>query len=52
VANWADRLGHVEAWGPAEVTRAYSIVDNVQAHQAIDVPLFCNRATSTLSHSR
>ena len=39
-ANWADFLGHVEAWVPAEVTRVYAIVDNLQAHRATDVLLF------------
>jgi hypothetical protein len=34
------------------VTRVYAIVDNLQAHRAIDVLLFGNRATSVLSHSR
>ena len=39
-ANWADFLGHVEAWIPAEVGRVYAIVDNLQAHRAVDVLLF------------
>jgi len=39
-ANWADFLGRVEAWIPAEVERVYAIVDNVNAHRAVDVPLF------------
>jgi hypothetical protein len=39
-ANWADFLGHVEAWVPAEVTRVYAIVDNLQAHRATDVLRF------------
>jgi len=39
-ANWADFLGHVEAWVPAEIERVYAIVDNLQAHRATDVLLF------------
>jgi DDE superfamily endonuclease len=39
-ANWADFLGRVEAWIPAEVERVYAIVDNLQAHRAVDVLLF------------
>ena len=39
-ANWADFLGRVEAWIPAEVERIYAIVDNLQAHRAVDVLLF------------
>jgi hypothetical protein len=39
-ANWADFLGHVEAWLPAEVGRVYAIVDNLSAHRATDVLLF------------
>jgi hypothetical protein len=39
-ANWADFLGRVEAWIPAEVERVYAIVDNLQAHRAADVLLF------------
>jgi hypothetical protein len=39
-ANWADVLGHIEAWVPAEVTRVCAIVDNLQAHRATDVLLF------------
>lgn len=39
-ANWADFLGHVETWLPADVTRVYAIVDNLQAHRATDVLLF------------
>jgi transposase len=39
-ANWADFLGRVEAWIPAEVERVYAIVDNLQAHRALDVLLF------------
>jgi transposase len=38
--NWADFLGHVEAWVPAEVGRIYAIVDNLSAHRATDVLLF------------
>jgi transposase len=40
-ANWADFLGHVEAWVPPEVDRVYAIVDNLRAHRATDVLLFC-----------
>ena len=39
-ANWADFLGHVEAWVPPEVDRVYAILDNLQAHRATDVLLF------------
>src|SRR4051794_14383607 len=39
-ANWADFLERVEAWIPAEVERIYAIVDNLQAHRAVDVLLF------------
>jgi transposase len=39
-ANWADFLARVEAWVPAEVERIYAIVDNLQAHRAVDVLLF------------
>src|SRR3954453_13904390 len=39
-ANWADFLGRVEAWIPAEVERVYALVDNLQAHRAVDVLLF------------
>ena len=39
-ANWADFLGRVEAWLPAEFERVYAIVDNLQAHRAVDVLLF------------
>ena len=39
-ANWADFLGRVEAWAPAEAERVYAIVDNLRAHRATDVLLF------------
>ena len=39
-ANWADFLGRVEAWIPAEVERVYAIVDNLNVHRAMDVLLF------------
>jgi transposase len=39
-ANWADFLGRVEAWLPSEVERVYAIVDNLNAHRAVDVLLF------------
>src|SRR5262245_29695444 len=39
-ANWADFLGHIEAWVPAGVTRVYAVVDHLQAHRATDVLLF------------
>jgi transposase len=39
-ANWADFLGRVEAWIPAEVEPVYAIADNLQAHRAVDVLLF------------
>jgi transposase len=40
-ANWADFLEAAEAWVPADVGRVYAIVDNLQAHRATDVLLFC-----------
>jgi hypothetical protein len=40
-ANWADFLAHAEAWIPADVERVYAIVDNLSAHRATDVLLFC-----------
>jgi transposase len=40
-ANWADFLEKAEAWVPADVDRVYAIVDNLQAHRATDVLLFC-----------
>jgi transposase len=40
-ANWADFLGHVEGWIPPEVERVYAITDNLNAHRATDVLLFC-----------
>jgi transposase len=45
-ANWADFLDKTEAWVPTDVERIYAIVDNLQAHRATDVLLFC------LAHSR
>ena len=39
-ANWADFLGRVEAWIPTEVERVYAVVDNLNAHRAVDVLLF------------
>ncbi len=33
-ANWADFLGRVEAWIPAEVERVSAIVDHLPAHRA------------------
>jgi transposase len=38
--NWADFLGHVEAWAPAEVERIYAVLDNLSAHRATDALLF------------
>lgn len=40
-ANWADSLEQTEVWIPAEVGRVYAIVDNLSAHRATDVLLFC-----------
>jgi transposase len=40
-ANWADFLAKAEVWLPAEVGRVYAIVDNLSAHRATDVLLFC-----------
>ena len=45
-ANWADFLGHAEAWVPQDVGRVYAIVDNLSAHRATDVLLF------SLAHPR
>jgi transposase len=45
-ANWADFLGHVEAWVPAEADRIYAILDNLSAHRATDALLF------SLAHPR
>ena len=39
-ANWVDFRARVEAWIPAEVERVDAIVDNLQAHRAVDVLLF------------
>src|SRR5689334_933734 len=39
-ANWADFLGKVDEWVPAEVGRISAIVDDLQAHRATDVLLF------------
>jgi transposase len=41
VADWVDFLGRAEAWVPADVGRVYAIVDNLNAHRATDVLLFC-----------
>jgi len=46
IANWVDFLEQVEAWIPAEVARAYGIVDNLNVHRATDVLLF------SLAHPR
>jgi transposase len=40
-ANWADFLERAEAWIPADIGRVYAIVDNLNAHRATDVLLFC-----------
>jgi transposase len=39
-AHWAEFLARVEGWIPAEVSRVYAIVDNLQAHRATDILLF------------
>jgi transposase len=39
-ANWADFLGRVEAWLPAEFERVEAIADHQGAHRAPDVLLF------------
>ena len=39
-ANWADFLGHVESWVPADVERVDAVTDNLPAHRATDVLLF------------
>jgi hypothetical protein len=44
--NWVDFLGRVEIWIPAEVERVYAVLDNLQAHRAMDVLLF------SLAHPR
>jgi hypothetical protein len=40
-AHWADFLEKAETWVPADVARVYAVVDNLQAHRATDVLLFC-----------
>jgi transposase len=40
-AHWADFLEETEAWIPTDIGRVYAIVDNLQAHRATDVLLFC-----------
>jgi hypothetical protein len=40
-ANWADFLEKADAWVPADIGRVYAIVDNLSAHRATDVLLFC-----------
>jgi transposase len=40
-ANWADFLEEAEAWVPAGIGRVYAIADNLSAHRATDVLLFC-----------
>src|SRR3954447_4883726 len=40
-AHWADFLEKAEAWVPASVSRVYAIADNLSAHRATDVLLFC-----------
>jgi transposase len=41
IADWVDFLERAEAWVPADVGRVYAIVDNLNAHRATDVLLFC-----------
>jgi transposase len=45
-ANFADFLGKVDAWLPADAERVYAILDNLDAHRATDVLLF------SLAHPR
>jgi transposase len=40
-ANWVDFLERADAWLPAEFDRVYAVVDNLNAHRAGDVLLFC-----------
>jgi hypothetical protein len=40
-AHWADFLEKAEGWVPTDVGRVYAIVDNLSAHRATDVLLFC-----------
>jgi hypothetical protein len=40
-ANWVDFLEQTDAWLPAEFGRVYAVVDNLNAHRASDVLLFC-----------
>jgi transposase len=40
-ANWADFLAKAEAWIPADIERVYAVVDNLGAHRATEVLLFC-----------
>lgn len=37
--NWVDFLTQVEAWIPADIERAYAIVDNLSTHRATDALL-------------
>jgi transposase len=40
-ANWIDFLVRVDAWLPEDATTVYAILDNLSAHRATDVLLFC-----------
>jgi len=46
IANWVDFLEQTDRWLPAEAGRVYAILDNLSAHQAVDVLLF------SLAHPR
>jgi transposase len=41
VADWVDFLEKAEAGVPADIDRVYAIADNLNAHRATDVLLFC-----------
>ncbi len=41
MVNWVDFLERVEGWIPPEHARVYAILDNLSAHHADDVLLFC-----------
>ena len=38
--NFADFLGKVDTWLPADIEQVYAILDNLSAHRATDVLLF------------
>lgn len=38
--NWVDFLEQVDRWVPGDIERVYGILDNLEAHRAMDVLLF------------